>query len=59
LRRIRHLRRLAALEKARDAGETRPNLLVWIATAPFRAGDYTKAERAAGELIQLVDNALW
>ena len=49
--------RLAAFERARDAGETLPNLLVWIATASFKAGDYTKAERAAGELIQLVDDA--
>jgi tetratricopeptide (TPR) repeat protein len=49
--------RLAAFERARDAGETLANLLVWIATASFKAGDYTKAERAASELIQLVDDA--
>jgi tetratricopeptide (TPR) repeat protein len=49
--------RLAAFEKARDAGETLPNLLVWIATTSFEAGDYEKAERAAGELMQLVDEA--
>jgi tetratricopeptide (TPR) repeat protein len=49
--------RLAAFERARDAGETLPNLLVWIATASFKAGDYAKAERAAVELIQLVDDA--
>ena len=49
--------RLAAFEKARDAGETLPNLLVWIARTSFEAGDYEKAERAAGELMQLVDEA--
>jgi predicted Zn-dependent protease len=49
--------RLAAFEKARDAGETLPNLLVWIATASFEASDYGKAERAAGELMQLVADA--
>jgi hypothetical protein len=49
--------RLKALEKALDAGETRPNLLVWIATTSFEAGDYEKAERTAGELIELVDEA--
>jgi tetratricopeptide (TPR) repeat protein len=49
--------RLAAFEKARDAGETLPNLLVWIATTSFKAGDYVKAEHAAGELMQLVDEA--
>jgi Flp pilus assembly protein TadD len=49
--------RLAAFEKARDAGETLPNLLVWIATTSFKAGDYVKAEQAAGELMQLVDEA--
>jgi Flp pilus assembly protein TadD len=49
--------RLAAFEKARDAGETLPNLLVWIATTSFEAGDYEKAERVAGELMQLVDGA--
>lgn len=49
--------RLAAFERARDAGEMLPNLLVWIATASFKAGDYAKAERAAAELIQLVDDA--
>ena len=49
--------RLGAFEKARDAGETLPNLLVSIATTSFRAGDYVKAERAAGELMQLVDEA--
>jgi hypothetical protein len=49
--------RLAAFEKARDAGETLPNLLVWIATTSFKAADYVKAEHAAGELMQLVDEA--
>jgi tetratricopeptide (TPR) repeat protein len=49
--------RLAAFEKARDAGETLPNLLVWIAKTSFEASDYEKAERAAGELMQLVDQA--
>ena len=49
--------RLVAFEKARDAGETLPNLLVWIATTSFEAGDYNKAERAARELMQLVDEA--
>jgi len=49
--------RLAAFEKARDAGETLPNLLVWIATTSFKAGDYVKAEHAAVELMQLVDEA--
>jgi uncharacterized protein HemY len=49
--------RLAAFEKARDAGETLPNLLVWIATASFKAGDYAKAERATSELMQLVEKA--
>ena len=49
--------RLASFEKARDAGETLPNLLVWIATTSFKAGDYVKAEHAAGELMQLVDEA--
>lgn len=49
--------RLAAFEKARDAGETLPNLLVWIAATSFKAGDYEKAQRAAGELMQLVDEA--
>jgi tetratricopeptide (TPR) repeat protein len=49
--------RLAAFEKARDAGERLPNLLVWIATTSFEAGDYAKAERATAELMQLVDDA--
>lgn len=49
--------RLAAFEKARDAGETLPNLLVWIATTSFEAGDYEKAERAATELMELVVEA--
>jgi tetratricopeptide (TPR) repeat protein len=49
--------RLAAFERARDAGGTLPNLLVWIATTSFEAGDYEKAERVAGELMQLVDEA--
>jgi hypothetical protein len=49
--------RLAAFERARDVGETLPNLLVWIATTSFEAGDYGKAERAAVELMQLVDDA--
>ncbi|HUR04209.1 MAG TPA: hypothetical protein VM347_16810, partial [Nonomuraea sp.] len=48
---------LAAFEKARDAGETLPNLLVWIATTSFDAGQYEKSQRAAGELMQLVDEA--
>jgi hypothetical protein len=49
--------RLAAFEKARDAGETLPNLLVWIAKTSFDAGQYEKSQRAAGELMQLVDEA--
>jgi tetratricopeptide (TPR) repeat protein len=49
--------RLAAFEKARDAGETLPNLLVWIAKASFDAGQYEKSQQAAGELMQLVDEA--
>lgn len=49
--------RLAAFEKARDTGETLPNLLVWIAEASFEAGQYEKSQRAADELMQLVDEA--
>jgi tetratricopeptide (TPR) repeat protein len=49
--------RLAAFEKARDAGETLPNLLVWIAKTSFDAGQYEKSQQAAGELMQLVDEA--
>ena len=49
--------RLAAFEKARDAGETLPNLLVWIAKTSFEAGQYEKSQLAAGELMQLVDAA--
>jgi tetratricopeptide (TPR) repeat protein len=49
--------RLAAFERSRDAGETLPNLLVWIAKTSFEAGDYEKAEHAARELIQLADEA--
>jgi hypothetical protein len=49
--------RLAAFEKARDAGETLPNLLVWIAKTSFEAGQYEKSQLAAGELMQLVDEA--
>jgi tetratricopeptide (TPR) repeat protein len=49
--------RLVAFERSRDAGETLPNLLVWIANAAFDAGADEKAERAAGELMQLVDEA--
>ncbi len=48
--------RLAAFEKARDAGETLPNLLVWIAISSFVAGEYAKAEGAAAELMQRVDD---
>ena len=49
--------RLAAFEHARGAGETLPNLLVWIAMAAFRAGQDAKAEEAGRELMQLVDDA--
>src|SRR5207248_11476628 len=49
--------RLAAFEHARAAGETLPNLLVWIAINAFRAGQDAKAEEAARELMQLVDGA--
>ena len=49
--------RLTAFEKAREAGETLPNLLVWIAKTAFEAGENEKAERAAAELMQLVDDA--
>ncbi len=49
--------RLAAFERARDAGGTSPNLLVWIARTSFEAGDYSKAQHAARELMQLVDEA--
>ena len=46
--------RLTAFEKARDAGETLSNLLVWIASTSVRAGEYIKADRAARELMELV-----
>jgi hypothetical protein len=49
--------RLAAFEKARDAGETLPNLPVWIAKTSFEAGQYDKSELAARELMRLVDEA--
>jgi hypothetical protein len=49
--------RLMAFQRARDAGETLPNLLAWIATSSFEAGEYEKAERTARELIRLVDDA--
>ena len=49
--------RLAAFEKARDAGETLPNLLVWIAKTSFEAGQYEKSQLAASQLMQLVDEA--
>lgn len=49
--------RVAAFQQAREAGETLPNLLVWIATSSFEAGNYEKAEDAALELMQLVDEA--
>lgn len=49
--------RLAAFEKARDAGETLPNLLVWIAKTSFEAGQYQKSQLAASQLMHLVDEA--
>ena len=49
--------RLAAFERARDAGETLPKLLVWIAKTSFDAGQYEKSQHAAGELMHLVDEA--
>ena len=49
--------RLAAFEHARAAGETLPNVLVWIAMDAFRAGQDAKAAEAARELMQLVDEA--
>ena len=48
---------LTAFEHARAAGETLPNLLVWIAMNAFRAGQDAKARDAARELMQLVDEA--
>ena len=49
--------RLAAYEKAREFGEQNSNLLVWIAETAFEAGEFAKAQRAADELIALVDEA--
>src|SRR5262249_18843810 len=49
--------RLAAFEHARAAGETLPNLLVWIAMDAFLTGQNAKAKDAARELMQLVDSA--
>ena len=49
--------RLAAFEHARAAGETLPNLLVWIALNAFRAGQDAKADAASHELMELVDEA--
>lgn len=48
---------LAAFEKARDTGEQNSNLLVWIASIAFKAGEFEKARRAADELMLLVDEA--
>jgi tetratricopeptide (TPR) repeat protein len=48
---------LSAFEHARQAGETLPNLLVWIAMAAFRGGEFVKAENGARELMLLVDEA--
>jgi hypothetical protein len=49
--------RLAAFEKAREADETLPNLLIWIAKTAVDAGENEKADRAAQELLKLVDEA--
>jgi tetratricopeptide (TPR) repeat protein len=49
--------RLSAFERARDLGETLPNLLVWIAMSAIEANQPIKAERAAHELMSLVDEA--
>jgi tetratricopeptide (TPR) repeat protein len=49
--------RLAAFEQARAAGETLPNLLVWIAKDAFDAGEYEKSRAAATELMDLVEEA--
>ena len=49
--------RRSAFERAREAGENLPNLLVWIATTSIKAGEHRKAEKAAGELMQMVDDA--
>lgn len=49
--------KLAAFERARETGATLSNLLVWIATTALEADDASKAERAAGELLELVEDA--
>lgn len=47
--------RIAAFEKACDTGEQNSNLLVWIASTAFEAGEFAKAQRASHELMALVD----
>ncbi len=49
--------RLSAYERAAELRETLPNLVVWIATSSVKAGNQTKAEHAARQLMQLVDDA--
>ncbi len=49
--------RLAAFERARELDKTLPNLLAWIAQTAVEAGDALKAENAARELLQFVDDA--
>jgi hypothetical protein len=49
--------RLSAFERAREAGNSLPNLLVRIAMTAIKAGDHRRADQAARELMQLVENA--
>lgn len=51
------LRRLTALQKARDLGAAQPNLLTWLARAAIEAGDAVAAEQAANELLVQVAEA--